>query len=107
MSLLNNICETCRFHALSNVSFPCCDCSSRDRWEAAEDIRVNTKALLEIETKLERLKAQNKLMFEALMCLPGAMGATVTGAVCEICTHRGEDCEDCLFDKAIREAMER
>jgi hypothetical protein len=54
----------------------------------------------------EQVKAQNKMMFEALMCLPGAMGATVTQEVCKICLRRGE-CEECLLDKAIREAMER
>jgi hypothetical protein len=53
-----------------------------------------------------KLKAQNKMMFEALMCLPGAMGATVTQEVCKICLRRGE-CEECLLDRAIREAMER
>jgi hypothetical protein len=62
---------------------------------------------LEMQRKQdERLKAQNKLLLEALMCLPGAMGATVTQEVCKICLRRGE-CEECLLDRAIREAMER
>jgi hypothetical protein len=34
------------------------------------------------------------------------MGATVTQEVCKICLRRGE-CEECLLDRAIREAMER
>jgi pyruvate carboxylase len=56
------------------------------------------------QQEIDRLKTQNKLLFEALMCLPGAMGATVTQEVCRICLRKGE-CEECLIDKAIREAM--
>jgi hypothetical protein len=61
------------------------------------------------QQEIDRLKTQNKLLFEALMCLPGAMGATVCGTVCHICLHNPSvrGCDDCIFDKAIREAMER
>jgi hypothetical protein len=52
--------------------------------------------------EIGRLKAQNKLMWEALMCLPGAMSGTVHG-VCRICLRN--ECEECVIDKAIREGM--
>jgi hypothetical protein len=58
------------------------------------------------QQEIDRLKTQNKLLLEALMCLPGAMGATVTQEVCKICLRKGE-CDECLIDRAIREAMER
>jgi hypothetical protein len=54
------------------------------------------------QKEIERLKSQNKLMFQALMCLPGAMGGTVHG-VCRVCLRH--ECQECIIDKAIREAM--
>jgi hypothetical protein len=67
---------------------------------------TTNKSWKEQRQEIDRLKAQNKLLYEALMCLPGAMGATVTQEVCRICLRKGE-CEECLLDRAIREAMER
>jgi hypothetical protein len=49
-----------------------------------------------------KLKAQNKLMWEALMCLPGAINGTVQG-VCRICLKH--ECQECIIDKAIRDGM--
>ena len=52
----------------------------------------------------EQLKKQNKWMWDALMCLPGAMGATVTQEVCGVCSWR-TGCEECVIDKAIRKVV--
>jgi FtsZ-binding cell division protein ZapB len=74
----------------------------RDKYAKLNDFEQSQCAKLLAENG--RLKAQNKLMHEALMCLPGAMGATVTQEVCKMCSRHLE-CEDCLIDRAIREAM--
>lgn len=55
---------------------------------------------------IRKKDAQNKLMYQALMCMPGAMGATVTQEVCKICVN-GCKCNGCVIDEAIREAMDR
>lgn len=60
MSLIKKICETCRYHSNSSSVFPCIDCSSRDRWEVAEDIRVCTKALMELEAEFRRYKQESE-----------------------------------------------
>jgi len=58
MSLIKQICETCRYHINSNASWPCVECSSRDKWKAAEDIRVSTKKLINLEAELDHHKRE-------------------------------------------------
>lgn len=68
MSLINKICETCRYHSNSNAAFPCVDCASRDKWEVAEDIRVSTKKLMEIEVELQKANAEIERLSELVGC---------------------------------------
>ena len=106
---------------------PCCTSSpmdfNRDRWCGALTVIKNEAFTIEearpncpLKTyedsglspqDIDRLKAANKSMYEALMCLPGAMGATVTSEVCRVCLkcRDGAECEECIIDKAIREGM--
>jgi septal ring factor EnvC (AmiA/AmiB activator) len=53
MSLIKEICETCKNRRISNASFPCCDCCSRDRWEVAEDITLPVKEIKKLEDTIE------------------------------------------------------
>jgi hypothetical protein len=53
---------------------------------------------------LNILVTQNKLMLDALICLPGAISGDVTTDVCDICSRK-EKCSECIIDNAIREGM--
>jgi hypothetical protein len=93
------------------------ECATKDLSEAMDErAKAFYRGTLRIvetmeaqQQEIDRLKAQNKLMWEALMCLPTLDGTTVTPGVCDICLHnrqcgnRGSD--DCIIDKAIREGM--
>ena len=50
--LILRICEHCRYKYTSNVSLPCRECSSRDKWELAETITVNSKDIEALQSQL-------------------------------------------------------
>jgi len=66
MEIIKQICEMCRYKSLSNATFPCVDCCSRDRWELAETIVVNSKGVETQQREINQHKTQVAAMREAL-----------------------------------------
>ena len=72
--LILKICEQCRYKHNSNATFPCVDCSSRDRWELAETITANSKDIEALQQQLEQYD-QDRTAAQQLW---------------------GEECEECI-----------
>jgi len=51
MKLIKRTCEQCRY---KRATIPCVDCSSRDRWELAETITVNSKDIEALQQEIEQ-----------------------------------------------------
>lgn len=71
MRLIRQICEQCVYKQNSSATFPCVDCCSRDRWELAETITVNSKDIEALqqeitgwESKYQELDAGHSKLFK-------------------------------------------
>lgn len=74
-----------------------------DSLNTTEDARLRRSVEIVAQAQeIEQLKSQTKLMREALNCLKKWDGVHISAGVCVACSKM-DNCDECLFDKALQE----